>query len=60
MKKYTYQTCLRLSETLKEDMTAICDSYQINESDFMRRAIAESVQSIQENPNDESRKYMFV
>ena len=46
--------------TLKEDMTTICDRYQINESDFMRRAIAESVQSIQENPNDESRKYMFV
>ena len=60
MKKYTYQTCLRLSETLKEDMTSICDSYQINESDFMRHAIAESVQSIQENPNDESRKYMVV
>ena len=60
MKKYNYQTCLRLSEKLKDEMTAICDSYQINESDFMRRAIAESVQSIQENPNDESRKYMFV
>ncbi len=46
--------------TLKEDMTAICDNYQINESDFMRRAIAGSIQSIQENPNDEFRKYMFV
>ena len=60
MKKYTYQTCLRLSETLKDDMTAICDSYQINETDFMRRAIAESVQSMQQNPNNEFRKYMFV
>jgi len=26
MKKFTYKTCLRLSETLKDDMTAICDS----------------------------------
>ena len=60
MIKHPYQTCLRMPLTLKEDMTTICDSYQINESDFMRRAIAESVQSIQENPNDESRKYMFV
>ena len=60
MIKHPYQTCLRMPLTLKEDMTAICDSYQINESDFMRRAIAESVQSRQENPNDESRKYMFV
>ena len=60
MIKHPYQTCLRMPLTLKEDMTAICDSYQINESDFMRRAIAESVQSIQENQYDESRKYMFV
>ena len=60
MIKHPYQTCLRMPLTLKEDMTSICDSYQINESDFMCRAIAESVQSIQENPNDESRKYMFV
>ena len=46
--------------TLKEDMTAICDSYKINESYFMRHAIAEIVQSMQQNPNNESRKYMFV
>ena len=45
MQKYTYQTCLRMSEVLKNSMTKICDTYQINESDFMRRAIAESVQS---------------
>ena len=60
MIKHPYQTCLRMPLTLKEDMTAICDSYQINESDFMRRAIAESVQSMQQNADDESRKYMFV
>jgi hypothetical protein len=29
--------------TLKEDMTTICDLYRINESDFMRRAIFESI-----------------
>jgi len=45
--------------TLKEDMTTICDNYQINESDLMRRAIVEFVTNIQENPNQNSR-YMFL
>ena len=41
--KNTYQTCLRLSETLKDEMTTICDSYQINKLDFMRRDCLESL-----------------
>ena len=45
MKKYDYQTCLRLPNVLKDEMTNICDNYQINESDLMRRAISEFVQT---------------
>ncbi len=59
MIKHPYQTCLRMPLTLKEDMTTICDSYQINESDFMRRAIVEFVTNIQQNPNNTSR-HMFI
>ena len=59
MKKYNYQTCLRLSEKLKDEMTSICDSYQINESDLMRRAIVEFVTNIRRNPDQNSR-YMFL
>ena len=43
MKKFTYQTCIRMSETLKDEMTKICDQNAINESDFMRHAIKESI-----------------
>ena len=43
MKKFNYQTCLRMSETLKDEMTKICDQNAINESDFMRHAIKESI-----------------
>ena len=43
MKKYTYQTCLRMSEVLKDEMTKICNQNEINESDFMRVAIKESI-----------------
>jgi len=59
MTKHPYQTCLRMPLTLKEDMTTICDRYQINESDLMRRAIVEFVTNIQQNPNKTSR-HMFV
>jgi hypothetical protein len=50
---------LRMPLTLKEDMTTICDQYQINESDLMRRAIVEFVESIQQNP-DQTSRYMFI
>ena len=59
MKKYEHQTCLRLPEILKEEMTTICDNYQINESDLMRRAISQFVQTINANPQDHGR-LMFV
>ena len=59
MTKHPYQTCLRMPLTLKEDMTAICDRYQINESDLMRRAIVEFVTNIQRTP-DQTSRHMFL
>ena len=60
MKKYSYQTCLRLPEPLMEEMTSICDHYRINASDFMRRAIAESVVAHQKNLDHPDQKFVFV
>ena len=59
MKKYDYQTCLRLPTFLKDEMTTICDEYHINESDLMRKAIVQFVQNIKRNP-DQTSRYMFV
>ena len=59
MKKYDYQTCLRLPIVLKDEMTTICDEDKINESDLMRRAISQFVQTINANPQDNG-KLMFV
>ena len=59
MQKYDYQTCLRLPTFLKDEMTTICDNYQINESDLMRKAIVQFVQTINANPQDNG-KLMFV
>ena len=59
MTKHPYQTCLRMPLNLKEDMTTICDEYQITDSDLMRKAIAHFITKIRTNPEDTSR-YMFV
>ena len=40
-------------------MTTICDEYQINELDLMRRAIVEFVTHIQENL-DQTPRHMFI
>ena len=59
MKKHPNQTCLRLPDVLKDEMTNICDKYQINNSDLMRRAISEFVQTHTENTENNG-KLMFV
>ena len=59
MRKHPHQTCLRLPDVLENEMTTICDRYQINHSDLMRRAISEFVQTHTENPENNG-KLMFV
>jgi hypothetical protein len=59
MKKHPYQTCLRMPEVLRDSMTIICEKYQINESDFMRRAIAEFIQTHSDTQNNNNR-FMFI
>ena len=59
MTKHPYQTCLRMPQTLKDDMTEISDQLSVNESDFMRRAIAEFLRNLKETPSAENR-YLFT
>lgn len=41
--KYQNQLCLRISDTLKEELDNICNAKKINHADFIRRAIADSI-----------------
>jgi hypothetical protein len=59
MVRYEYQTCLRMSNTLKDDMSGICEKYTINESDLIRRAIATFVENLKGQTEDQT-KYLFV
>ncbi len=61
MQKYPYQTCIRLPENLRDSMQTICDQYQINESDYIRKSISESVKSdLPKTENLQDTKFMFV
>jgi len=55
MVRYEYQTCLRMSNTLKDDMTDICEKHTINESDLIRRAIATFVENLKGQTEDRNR-----
>lgn len=59
MIQYNYQTAIRMSETMKDDMTDVCEKHKINESQFIRRAIATFVENLNETPDHQS-KYLFV
>ena len=59
MIKHDYQTCLRLPNTIKEDMTTICTKHKINASDFMRKAIVGYIEKVNTTPETDAR-YMFV
>ena len=59
MVRYEYQTCLRMSNTLKNDMTDICEKHSINESDLIRRAVATFVENLNDTTDQQS-KYVFV
>ena len=60
MKKFNYQTCLRMSETLKDEMTKICDQNAINESDFMRHAIKESILNYSRDSENELNRLRYA
>ena len=59
MVRYEYQTCLRMSNTLKDDMTDICEKHKINENDLIRRSIATFVENLNGQTEDQT-KYLFV
>jgi predicted DNA-binding protein len=59
MIRYEYQTAIRMSNTMKEDMTNVCEKHKINESDLIRRSIATFVENLNQTPDHQS-KYLFV
>ena len=59
MKKYNYQTCIRMTDNLADSMRQICNANQINGSDYIRQSLAESVRNDTQNPSTASDRFMF-
>ena len=49
-----------MSENLRNSVKEICDAHSINESDYIRLSIAESVRHDTANPSEVANKLMFV
>jgi hypothetical protein len=50
MKKYEYQSSIRFSEPVRESLEEICDTYRINESDYIRISVQRCLMNdMQEN-----------
>ena len=60
MKKYDYQTCIRMSSNLRDSVQTICDTYKINESDYIRKSLMQSVQEDLKNTQNTDGKFLFV
>jgi len=43
--RYQTQTSLRLSEDLRTSIDKVCDAWNVNPSDYIRRCVAHNVQS---------------
>jgi len=44
MKKYTYTLNVRVPETVADSMKKICNEFTINESDYVRKSIRNSIE----------------
>ncbi len=52
MKKFNYQSSFRMSEDVKDCMSRICENYRINESDYIRKSVEQSlVNDMQKTPD---------
>ena len=58
--RYTTQTSLRLSEDLRNSIDTVCDKWNVNPLDYIRRSLAHKVQNDQAEINDGTTKIVFI
>jgi len=58
--RYTTQTSLRLSTDLRESIDTVCDAWNVNPSDYIRRCVSHSVQSDLNQIENGDTKIVFV
>ena len=58
--RYTTQTSLRLSEDLRNSIDKVCDEWNVNPSNYIRRAVAHNFQNDLTEINNGDTKIVFV
>ena len=58
--RYTTQTSLRLSEDLRNSIDTVCEKWNVNPSDYIRRSVAHKVQNDLAEINDGTTKIVFI
>ena len=58
--RYTTQTSLRLSEDLRNSIDTVCDKWNVNPSDYIRRSVAHHVQNDLAEINNGDTKIVFI
>ena len=60
MKKYEHQLTLRLPKQLSDGLSEVCRTYQINESEYVRRSVAEKLVTDLQMSKEEQNKLSYV
>jgi len=58
--RYTTQTSLRLSEELRNSIDTVCEKWNVNPSDYIRRFVAHKVQNHLAEINNGTTKIVFI
>jgi hypothetical protein len=58
--RYTSSTSLRLTEELRTSINTVCDAWNVNSSDYIRKVVAKNVQSDLNQIENGNTKILFV
>ena len=59
MKKFKYRASVRLTEPVKQSLQEICDTYSLNESDYIRQSVQRCIMDDMQQEGLEP-KFRFV
>ena len=60
MKKYSYTLCTRVPQVVAESMSSICETMQVNESDFVRKSLIKEIKRFETSDNITSNQLEYL
>ena len=60
MKKYEHQLSLRLPKQLSDGLTKVCENYNVNESEYIRKSVAKNLVNDLQMTSEEINRLNYV